>query len=99
MYLLVALRPPVFDSQLVRDIREQLHGGVWVISHLLYFIVPAALIGVIFRKNAGKLTIILIAMTIAAVLLGFGAASKIDFGKASTRVDDARRQLLHVKHR
>lgn len=75
VFMLVTLRGPVFESEVVRVFREPLHGGTWLVAHALYFIFPAALMGAIFRKNVGKLTIILAVMTIAALVLGFSNIS------------------------
>lgn len=75
LFLMLALRVPVFDNQFIREIRGQLHGGTWLVAHAIYFIVPAMLISVIFRKNAGRLTIVLMVMMITAVTMGFRGAS------------------------
>jgi hypothetical protein len=71
VYLTVALRAPIFDSEPVIAIREQLHGVGWVAAHVVYFLGLGALIGFIFRKSTGKLAAILGAMTLAAILIGF----------------------------
>jgi hypothetical protein len=71
LYLIFALRAPVFESEVVRGVREQLHGASWVVAHALYFLGLAGLLGLIFRRNTGKLTAILLAMTLASIVIGF----------------------------
>jgi hypothetical protein len=70
VYLTVALRASVFDSETVSAVREQLHGVGWLAAHALYFLGSATLIGLLFRKNTGKLAAVLAAMTVAAILIG-----------------------------
>jgi hypothetical protein len=70
LYLSLALRAPVFDSQVISEVREQLRGGAWLVARALYFLILATLAGIIFRRNTGKLTAILFAMTLAAIAIG-----------------------------
>lgn len=70
VYLAVALRAPIFDSETVSALREQLHGVTWLVAHALYFVGLAAVLGLIFRNSTGKLAAILVAMMFAALLLG-----------------------------
>jgi hypothetical protein len=68
LYLLLLLRAPIFSSPAVSAFREQLDGAAWIVAHLAWFLVPAAIVGFIFRKHLGKLAVILAVMTLAAVV-------------------------------
>lgn len=94
LYLILALRLPVFESTAVSEFRARLHGGSWLAAHAIYFLGPAVLIGLLFQKSIGKLAVILTVMTVAATLLGLRGQSGNDAQLADLRFEDAE---LHRK--
>ena len=94
LYLILALRAPVFESAAVSEFRARLHGGFWLAAHAIYFLGPAVLVGMLFRKSIGKLAMILTVMTVAAILLGLRGQLGNDVELADLRFEDAQ---LHRK--
>lgn len=98
VYLLLALRSPIFSIGAVMDFREQLKGPAWVALHLAYFLLPAALLGFLFRRHPGRLAVVLAVMTAAALLSSLRSGredseTRIDPVLAGARLD--RRPNIH----
>ena len=94
LYLVFALRAAVFESAAVSEFRARLHGGSWLAARAIYYLGPAVLVGLLFRKSIGKLAVILTVMTVAATLLGLRGPSGNDVELAGVRFEDAQ---LHRK--
>lgn len=62
-----ALRTPVFSIPAISELLSRLHGPVSVLLHVFLVLAPAVLVGLLFRKNINKLTIIFGVMSVAAV--------------------------------
>jgi hypothetical protein len=75
LYLAFALRVPIFESQVVSAFLGQLRGGSRLAANVLYLLIPATLVGIVFGRNLGRLTAVLAAMAIAAIVLAVRSVS------------------------
>jgi hypothetical protein len=86
LYLAFALRVPIFESEVVSGFLGQLRGGSLLAAKLLYLLVPATLIGIVFGRNLGRLAAVLAVMTIAAIVLALRGLSS---GSLTYQADQA----------